>query len=58
VNETVLVEGRPRSVYEALADPEVAPALTYQGVFPDARRVMRVPGLATARSSALLARRR
>jgi hypothetical protein len=51
VSETVLVEGRPRSIYEALGDPAIAPALTYQGVFPEARRVMRIPGTPVARSS-------
>lgn len=54
VSETVLVEGRPRSIYDALADPDVAPALTYQGVFPHARRVMRVPELASASASGAL----
>lgn len=40
VSETVLVGGRPRSIYEVLADPALAPALTYEHVLPDARRLM------------------
>jgi hypothetical protein len=58
VSETVLVEGRPRSIYEALGDPDVAPALTDQGVFPQARRVMRVPEMIVTRLSALFPQRR
>lgn len=45
VSETVLVDGRERSIYDALEDSAVAPALSYEGVLPDARRLM---GLATA----------
>ena len=49
VSETVVVGGRPRSIYEALEDPALAPALTYEGVLPDARRLMGVRAIEKAR---------
>jgi hypothetical protein len=40
VGETVLIGGQEHSIYEVLDDPALAPALNYEGVLPDARRLM------------------
>jgi hypothetical protein len=40
VSDTVLVDGAPRSIYEALQDPRVAPALSDEGVTRDPWKLM------------------
>jgi hypothetical protein len=40
VSETVWIDGVPRSIYDVLADPELAPALSDEGPLRDPRRLM------------------
>lgn len=40
VSQTVWQNGRPRSILEVLHDPESAPLLTYEGFFPEIRKMV------------------
>lgn len=40
VAETAWIDGVPRSIYDVLADPELAPVLSYEGALQDPRRLM------------------
>jgi len=37
---TVLIGGEPRSIYDVLEDPELAPVLSDEGAMPDAWKIM------------------
>ena len=41
VYQTVLINGEPRSIFEVLEDPLLAPALTYEGVIAKLRSLLR-----------------
>ena len=43
VSEVVLINGRPRSIYDVLEDPELAPVLTCEGVINGLTDIMVSP---------------
>jgi hypothetical protein len=48
---TVWVDGQPRDILDVLADPTVAPAITYEGLIPEVYRLMHPTPEATALST-------
>lgn len=43
VSDLVWIDGRPRSIYDVLQDPSVAPVLSGEGAIPGLRALMQAP---------------